>query len=202
MKRIAKITRKTTETEIAIELNLDGVGRAEINSGFKFMDHMLSLLARHSDVDLKVKASGDLTHHIIEDIGIALGNSFEQAFGDKKGINRYGAALIPMDEALARCAIDFCGRKTLVLDLNLNECNIEDVAVEDVKHFFNSFAENAKITLHLQVLYGEDQHHKVEAAFKAIARAINEAKKDRFKRNSFNERYSLIQFLKLMTSFL
>ena len=177
MKRIAKITRKTTETEIAIELNLDGVGRAEISSGFKFMDHMLSLLARHSGVDLKVKASGDLTHHIIEDIGIVLGNCFEQAFGDKKGINRYGAALIPMDEALARCAIDFCGRKALVLDLKLNECNIEDVAVEDVKHFFNSFAENAKINLHLHVLYGEDQHHKVEAAFKAIARAINEAKK-------------------------
>ena len=178
MERKAEITRKTAETEISIELNLDGSGICEIDTGFKFMDHMLTLLTRHSRIDLKLKAIGDLTHHIIEDIGIALGECFSKALGDKKGINRYGSALIPMDEALAQCAIDFSGRKTLVLNLNLKEeYNIEDVAVEDIKHFFNSFSENTKMNLHLHVLYGEDQHHVVEAAFKALAWAIKKAKR-------------------------
>ena len=176
MKRIVKKTRKTTETNISIELNLDGTGKYEIETGFKFLDHMLVLLTKHSGIDLKVKASGDLTHHIIEDIGILLGECFLNALGDKKGINRYGSAHIPMDDSLARCVIDFCGRKALVLQLDLNEeCNIEDVAVEDIRHFFNSFAENAKMNLHLHILYGEDQHHKVEAAFKALAWAIKGA---------------------------
>ncbi|MFX1317127.1 MAG: imidazoleglycerol-phosphate dehydratase HisB [Promethearchaeota archaeon] len=175
MKRNAKLTRETAETNIKIDLNLDGSGEYEIDTGFKFMDHMLKILAKHSQINLFVNASGDLTHHIIEDLGIVLGECFLKALGDKKGINRYGSALIPMDESLVRCAIDICGRKSLILDLNLNECNIEDVATEDINHFFNSFAENAKINLHLKVLYGKDQHHKVEAAFKALARSIKEA---------------------------
>jgi len=176
MERNAKVSRKTSETDISIELNLDGSGKSEINTGFKFMDHMLVLLTRHSGIDLTVKASGDLTHHIIEDIGISLGEAFIRALGDKKGINRYGYYYIPMDETLARCVLDFSGRKALIIDLKLNdECDIEDVAVEDIRHFFNSLAENAKMNLHLLVLYGEDQHHKVEAAFKALARAIKEA---------------------------
>lgn len=176
MERTAQFSRKTAETEISVELNLDGSGQSEIKTPFKFLDHMLVLLTKHSGIDLKIKAIGDLTHHIIEDIGISLGECFIKALGDKKGINRYGAALIPMDDSLARCAIDFCGRKALVLDLKLNdECNIEDIAVEDIRHFFNSLAENAKMNLHLHVLYGEDQHHKVEAAFKALARSIKEA---------------------------
>jgi imidazoleglycerol-phosphate dehydratase len=153
MVRTAKVVRKTSETDITIELNLDGTGE-----------------------NLEVKATGDLTHHIIEDIGITLGESFHKALGDKKGINRYGFALVPMDETLARCALDFSGRKALILDLNLSECDIEDAAIEDIRHFFISFAENAKMNLHLHILYGEDQHHKVEAAFKALARAIKEAK--------------------------
>jgi imidazoleglycerol-phosphate dehydratase len=177
LNRIAKVSRKTSESEIEIEINLDGTGKYEIDTGFKFMDHMLSLLAKHSQSDLKIYATGDLTHHIVEDIGITLGDCFRKALGEKKGINRYGAALIPMDDSLARCVLDFSGRKTLILDLKLNECKIDDVAVEDVKHFFNSFAENAKINLHLHVLYGQDQHHKVEAIFKALARAIKQAKK-------------------------
>jgi imidazoleglycerol-phosphate dehydratase len=178
LERKAEITRKTAETNISIELNLDGSGKGEIDTGFKFMDHMLTLLTRHSRIDLKLKAIGDLTHHIIEDIGIALGECFSKALGDKKGINRYGSALIPMDEALAQCAIDFSGRKSLVLNLNLKEdYNIEDVAVEDIRHFFNSFSENTKMNLHLHVLYGEDQHHVVEAAFKALAWAIKKAKR-------------------------
>ncbi|MFX0070669.1 MAG: imidazoleglycerol-phosphate dehydratase HisB [Candidatus Hermodarchaeota archaeon] len=176
MNRIAQLTRKTKETDVAVSLNLDGSGTSEIDTSFNFMDHMLTLFTRHSGIDLEVKASGDLTHHIIEDVGILLGESFIQALGDKKGINRYGSALIPMDDALARCAIDFSGRKALVLNLKLNdECDIEDVAVEDVRHFFNSFSENAKMNLHLHVLYGEDQHHKVEAAFKALAKSVKEA---------------------------
>ena len=177
MVRTAEITRKTSETEITVELNLDVTGISEINTGFKFMDHMLGLLSRHSNIDIKLNATGDLTHHIVEDIGISLGECFHKALGDKKGINRYGSALIPMDEALARCVLDFSGRTALILDLDLKDCDIEDVAVEDIKHFLNSLAENAKMNLHIHVLYGEDQHHKVEAVFKALARAIKKAKK-------------------------
>lgn len=177
MERTAKITRKTNETEIAVELNLDGSGKSEINTGFKFMDHMIRLLSSHSNTDIKLIAHGDLTHHIIEDIGISLGECFQKALGDKKGINRYGFALVPMDDALARCVVDFSGRKALILDLSLKECDIEDVAVEDVIHFFNSFAENAKMNLHIHILYGKDQHHKIEAVFKALALAIKKAKK-------------------------
>ncbi len=175
MKRTSKVTRKTAETSVLIELNIDGSGYSEIDTGYKFIDHMLTLLTKHSGIDLKVTASGDLTHHIIEDVGIVLGECFEKAIGDKKGINRYGFSFVPMDESLARCVVDFSGRKSLILDLKLSDCNIEDVAVEDVKHFFNSFAENARMNLHLAVLYGEDQHHKIEAAFKAFARAIKSA---------------------------
>jgi len=176
MERKSDILRETTETSIKINLNLDGSGKSDITTGFKFIDHMLVLLTRHSGIDLKLNASGDLTHHIIEDIGISLGEAFIKALGDKKGINRYGYAYIPMDDALARCVLDFSGRKSLILDLKLNEdCDIEDVAVEDIRHFLNSFTENAKMNLHLHVLYGEDQHHKVEASFKALAKAIKEA---------------------------
>ncbi len=177
MERTAKVTRKTSETEVIIELNLDGSGKNQIDTKIKFMDHMLDLFAKHSNVNLNIKAFGDLTHHLVEDIGITLGECFQKALGDKLGINRYGSALIPMDETLARCVLDFSGRKSLILDLKLNECDIEDVAIEDIRHFLNSFAENAKMNLHLHVLYGEDQHHKVEAAFKALARAIRQAKK-------------------------
>jgi len=175
LERNVKLSRKTNETDISIELNLDGKGTYEIDTGFKFIDHMLKVFSKHAKLDLKVKAIGDLTHHIIEDIGIVLGQCFLKALSDKRGINRYGFALIPMDESLARCALDFSGRKTLVLDLKLTECNIEDVAVEDVYHFLNSFAENARMNLHLQILYGKDQHHKVEASFKALAQAIKVA---------------------------
>ena len=176
MVRTAKVMIKTSETEISIELNLDGSGENKIDTSVKFLDHMLRLLAKHSNCNLEIRAQGDLTHHIVEDIGIALGECFQKALGDKKGINRYGSALIPMDETLARCVLDFSGRQALILNLNLNECEIEDVAVEDITHFFTSFAENAKMNLHLHILYGEDQHHKVEAAFKALARAIKQAK--------------------------
>ncbi len=174
-KRAAELSRKTKETQITIKIKLDGTGNSKINTSFKFMDHMLTLFSKHSLIDLEIESSGDLTHHVVEDIGIVLGSCLNEALGDKKGINRYGMAFIPMDDALARCVIDFSGRKALVLELDLNECNIEDVAVEDVYHFLNSFCENAKMNLHLHVLYGQDQHHKVEAAFKALARAVKDA---------------------------
>ncbi|MBY9007283.1 MAG: imidazoleglycerol-phosphate dehydratase HisB [Candidatus Lokiarchaeota archaeon] len=176
MDRTAEIKRKTSETNIIIKLNLDGSGKNDIDTGVKFLDHMLILLSKHSGIDLEIKASGDLTHHIVEDIGISLGQCIFKALGSKKGINRYGSALIPMDESLARCVIDFCGRKSLILDLKLIECNIEDIAIEDILHFFNSFAENAKMNLHLHIIYGQDQHHKIEAGFKALAKAIHQAK--------------------------
>ena len=176
MARIVNTRRKTAETDIEIKINLDGAGKGNINTGIKFLDHMLILLAKHSNVDIEIQAKGDLKHHLVEDIGIVLGGLFNNALLDKKGINRYGFAYIPMDEALARCVLDFSGRKALILDLQLNEeCNVEDMAVEDIHHFLNSFAENAKMNMHLHVLYGVDQHHKVEAAFKALARAIKKA---------------------------
>jgi imidazoleglycerol phosphate dehydratase HisB len=175
MNRTASVKRKTAETEVSVQLDLDGTGKFNISTGFKFINHMLATLTKHSGINLNVTASGDLTHHIIEDIGIVLGECFNKALGDKKGINRYGFALIPMDESLARCAIDFSGRKGFIVDLMLNECKIEDIAVEDVYHFLNSFAENAKMNLHLHILYGEDRHHKVEVAFKALAKSIKSA---------------------------
>ena len=176
MARIVNTRRKTAETDIEIKINLDGAGKGNINTGIKFLDHMLILLAKHSNVDIEIQAKGDLKHHLVEDIGIVLGGLFNNALLDKKGINRYGFAYIPMDEALARCVLDFSGRKALILDLQLNEeCNVEDMAVEDIHHFLNSFAENAKMNMHLHVLYGVDQHHKVEAAFKAVAKAIKKA---------------------------
>ena len=176
MARIVNTRRKTAETDIEIKINLDGAGKGNINTGIKFLDHMLMLLAKHSSVNVDIQAKGDLKHHLVEDVGITLGSLFNSALGDKKGINRYGFAYIPMDEALSRCVLDFSGRKALILDLQLNEeCDIEDIAVEDIRHFLNSFAENAKMNLHLHVLYGDDQHHKVEAAFKSLAKAIKEA---------------------------
>ena len=178
--RTASVERNTLETQISVSINLDGTGKAKFDTGVPFLEHMLDQIARHGLIDMDVYCKGDVQiddHHTVEDIGITLGKAFAQALGDKKGINRYGSALIPMDETLVRCVLDFSGRTTLILDLDLKDCNIEDVAVEDIKHFFNSFAENAKLNLHIHVLYGEDQHHKVEAVFKALARAIKKAKK-------------------------
>lgn len=175
MERTATRERVTKETSVNIELNLDGSGDSKIDTSVKFLDHMLILLAKHANIVLNISAKGDLTHHIVEDVAITLGECFLEALNDKKGINRYGSAFIPMDDSLARCVIDFSGRKALVLDLDLYECDIEDMAVEDVTHFFNSFAENAKMNLHLKLLYGDDQHHKVEAAFKALAHSIKMA---------------------------
>jgi imidazoleglycerol phosphate dehydratase HisB len=173
--RIQELKRKTLETDISLKLNLDGSGIAEISTGIKFFDHMLNLLTKHSNIDLNLKAKGDLNHHLVEDVGIALGVAFEKALGDKIGIERYGEATIPMDETLVQCALDFSGRIATVFQFKFMNELIEDLATEDVIHFMMSFAQNAKMNLHIHVIYGENDHHKCEGGFKSLARAIKKA---------------------------
>ncbi|MHA1651611.1 MAG: imidazoleglycerol-phosphate dehydratase HisB [Candidatus Helarchaeota archaeon] len=175
--RQVSLNRKTSETDIKIELNLDGIGEANIKTNIKFLTHMLTLLAKHSQIDLKLTAEGDLAHHIVEDVGILLGQALQQALGNKRGITRYGYAYIPMDEVLARCALDLGGRAYLVCNLQLTQKEVEDIPATLLLHFLDTFVKNAKINLHLEVLYGNDEHHKVEAAFKAMAHALKQAKR-------------------------
>lgn len=177
--RIAKIDRNTSETQILISLNLDGTGKTTIDTGIGFFDHMLNLFAFHGGFDLEVKASGDLyidDHHMIEDVGITLGECFNKALGDKKGINRYGNFFLPMDETLAQVTLDISGRSFLHFDCEFQREMIKDYSTEMTKEFFRAFAYNSKITLHARVLYGENDHHKIEALFKALGRALKEAK--------------------------
>jgi len=176
--RSAKIERKTGETEIFVELNLDGNGERSISTGIGFFDHMLDLFAKHGLFDLTVKCKGDLnidSHHTIEDIGIVLGEAFLQAIGDKKGIKRYGQRMLPMDETLCLCAVDFCGRPYFVMDAEFNNDKVNDFPTECVEDFFYSFATSAKINLQLKIFNGRNDHHKIEAMFKAFARAMREA---------------------------
>ena len=177
MERKFKLRRKTSETEIDIELNLDGTGKSEILTDFKFFNHILNVFAKHSQMDLKINAKGDLQHHILEDIGILLGECFNKAIGNKRGIKRYGWSLIPMDDALVMSTVDISGRFYSEIDLNTKETKIEDTEIANIYHFLNSFSENAKINLHLKVLYGKNSHHKLEAAFKSFAFSIRDAKK-------------------------
>lgn len=172
------INRKTNETDIIIELNLDGSGKTEINTGIGFLDHMLTLFGFHSGFDLKIKCSGDLnvdSHHTAEDIGIALGKAFMDAIGDKKGIERYGSMLLPMDEALSRVVVDISGRPHLVYNIDFNREMLGSMATEDFKEFFKGFVNNSLITLHVELLYGENDHHKIEAVFKGFGRALKSA---------------------------
>jgi len=173
--RRAKVERKTTEVNITLELNINGKGKSNIKTHIKFLDHLLTTLAKHSLFDLTVKAEGDLKHHISEDVALALGEALNQALADKKGIRRFGSAFVPMDEALARAAVDLSGRPYANLDLKLGQLKIEDLKTEDITHFLISFAQTAKLSLHLTVLYGTNEHHKIEAAIKALAIALREA---------------------------
>ncbi len=173
--RKAEIKRETKETNVEMKINLDGSGVYDIKTSINFLNHMLELFSRHSGIDLQLKATGDLEHHLVEDIGIVLGQSILQALDDKKGIRRYGDKTLPMDEALAKCAIDLGGRGYYTLDLKFNKVKIEDVNAEDLVHFFESVSLNAKMNLHITVEYGENEHHKSEAAFKAFAHAFKEA---------------------------
>jgi imidazoleglycerol-phosphate dehydratase len=175
--RTASITRKTSETDISVELNLDGSGTYRVATGIGFLDHMLEQLSRHSLIDLTVKASGDLhidQHHTTEeeDSGIAIGEALARALGDKRGITRYGQAYAPMDETLTRVALDISGRPFLVWKVALSGPRLGEWDTELIEHWFHSFAQAAGITLHVENLYGANMHHIVESCFKALARAL------------------------------
>ena len=176
--RSATITRKTSETDIAVSIALDGKGEAKIASGVGFLDHMLTLLARHALFDIHVTCKGDLEidqHHSVEDIGIALGQAFKQALGDKKGITRYAHSYLPMDETLSRVAVDVSGRPFLVFKTLFTREKIGDFDTELVREWFQAFAINAGITLHVETLYGENAHHIAESCYKGLARALRDA---------------------------
>jgi len=178
MTRAAAIERVTKETRIKLSLNVDGKGDAKICTSVPFLDHMLNLFARHGLFDLEVEASGDIDidfHHTVEDIGIVLGEAFKQALGDKKGIRRYGQATVPMDETLASVAIDISGRPYLVYHVTLPKIKIGEFDVELAREFFQAFANHCGLNLHINVMYGENVHHIIEACFKAIARAMDVA---------------------------
>jgi imidazoleglycerol-phosphate dehydratase len=176
--RRAEISRQTKETKVRVELNLDGTGRTEPRTGVGFFDHMLDLLGRHSLIDLSVEAEGDLqidAHHTVEDVGIVIGQAIEQALGDKRGIHRYGWAIVPMDESLAQVAIDLSGRPAFVFKVNFAGEAIGAFPTELVEEFFKSVAINARMNLHIHVPYGSNNHHIAEAIFKATARALRQA---------------------------
>ena len=176
--REGKIARSTKETEVAVAVNLDGAGRADVATGIGFLDHMRELLARHSRMDLSVTAKGDLhidQHHTTEDVGIVLGQAVRQALGDMRGITRYADVHLPMDEALTRVAIDISGRPVLVFRVEFPRDKIGEFDVDLVREFFQAFAANAGVTLHVETLYGDNSHHVAESCFKALARALRAA---------------------------
>jgi imidazoleglycerol-phosphate dehydratase len=178
MTRSAHIERVTNETRIRLELNVDGGGKGTICTSVPFLDHMLNLFARHGLFDLTVEASGDIDidfHHTVEDIGIVLGEAFKQALGDKKGIRRYGQATVPMDETLASVSIDISGRPYLVYHVTLPKVKIGDFDVELAREFFQAFVNHCGLNLHINVMYGDNVHHIIEACFKAVARAMDVA---------------------------
>ena len=176
--RTASLSRKTNETEITVTVGLDGTGVADIETGVGFFDHMLTQVARHGLIDLHVRAKGDLhidDHHTVEDVGIALGQCVRQALGDKRGITRYASAYLPMDEALTRCAVDISGRPFLVFRTAFHTPKIGSFDTQLVEEWFRAFAMNAGITLHVETLYGANDHHIAESCFKALARALGAA---------------------------
>jgi imidazoleglycerol-phosphate dehydratase len=178
VKRQATITRKTKETDISATVNLDGTGAYDISTGIGFLDHMLDLLARHSRIDLTIKAKGDLHidhHHTTEDVGIALGQAVKQALGDMKGITRYADVHVPMDEALTRVALDISGRPFLVFKAEFGRDKVGSFDTELVQEWFQAFAMNSGVTLHVATLYGTNDHHIAESCFKALARALRAA---------------------------
>lgn len=176
--RTGSVDRNTKETQISVSLNLDGTGTYDVSTGIGFLDHMLEQLSRHSLIDLTVKAQGDLHidfHHTTEDTGIAIGEAFAEALGDRKGITRYGAAYIPMDETLSRVALDISNRPYLIWRVDFTKPKLGDMDTELFKEWFQAFAQAAGITLHVENLYGENNHHIVESCYKGIARALRQA---------------------------
>jgi imidazoleglycerol-phosphate dehydratase len=178
MARKAEIYRKTTETEVSMELDLNGTGQGKISTTVAFMDHMLSLFARHGLVDLTIKSKGDTQvddHHLVEDIGICLGDAVKKALGDKKGIQRYGSAMIPMDESLCSLAMDISGRPYLIYNVEFKSKKSDKFDYSLLREFFKSFSDRSGITLHVNLLYGRNNHHIAEAIFKALALALRKA---------------------------
>ncbi|WP_071799057.1 imidazoleglycerol-phosphate dehydratase HisB [Natronohydrobacter thiooxidans] len=176
--RQARITRKTAETDITVTINLDGTGQYRCETGVGFFDHMLDQLARHSLIDMEIRATGDLhidDHHTVEDVGIALGQALVAALGDKRGIRRYGECHLPMDDAQIRCALDLSARPWLVWNVDFPTAKIGTFDTELVREFFQAFASHGGITLHIDQLHGINSHHIAEAAFKAVARALRAA---------------------------
>ncbi|WIF95505.1 imidazoleglycerol-phosphate dehydratase HisB [Caminicella sporogenes] len=176
--REAKIYRRTDETEVQISINIDGEGKADINTGIKFFDHMLKTMAKHGQFNLNVKCVGDLeidTHHTVEDIGIVLGKAIKKAIGSKEGIKRYGLAYTPMDESLSRIAIDMSGRSFLVYNVEFTREFVGDFETETLREFFLALTNNAELTLHINLLYGSNNHHIIESVFKGFGRAFKEA---------------------------
>ena len=176
--RTAKVQRKTNETDITIQINLDGKGEYDINTSIPFLDHMLNLFSFHGMMDLKIKATGDIEvdyHHLMEDLGITLGEVIKKTLGDKKGIRRYGLATIPMDESLATVVIDISGRPYLVYNVKPPKGSLKDLEISLFEDFFRALTTHAMITLHVNMEYGRDLHHIIEAVFKAFGRALREA---------------------------
>ena len=178
MSRTASITRKTGETDITVTINLDGTGKTDIDTGIGFFDHMLDAFGRHGLFDLEVKVKGDLSvdgHHSVEDTGIVLGQAIAKAVGDKKGIRRYGSMILPMDEACAMCAVDLCGRPYFVMDAEFTAPMVGEFDTQLVNEFFYSVSYSAMMNLHLKLFSGSNDHHKIEAMFKAFAKAMDQA---------------------------
>ena len=178
MKRISQINRKTNETNTILDIDLDGEGISNIQTNIGFFNHMIDLLAFHSNININLNADGDIDvcdHHLIEDVGIALGKCMNEALGERRGIKRYGTFFLPMDEALVMVSVDISGRSYLHFEWEFKRDNIGDFSTEMVKEFFRAVAFNAGITLHIRVLYGENDHHKIEGIFKAFGRALKEA---------------------------
>lgn len=178
MARTATVERSTKETQISVEVNLDGTGQYEVSTGIGFLDHMLEQLSRHSLMDLKVIAKGDLHidfHHTTEDTGLAIGNAVAQALGDRKGITRFGSALSPMDETLTRIALDLSGRPYFVWNVEFTKPKLGDMDTELFREWFQAFAQTSGMTLHIENLYGVNNHHIVESCYKGLARALREA---------------------------
>ena len=178
MTRKAHVKRETAETTIELDLTLDGTGQADIDTGVGFLDHLLAALTRHSGFDLVLRCSGDLEiddHHTVEDCGIALGTALDEALGDRRGITRFGSAYAPLDEALARAVVDISGRGGAFVDLDLRRESIGSLSTENIPHFLGSLARTAAITVHVDMLKGENDHHRAEAGFKALALALGQA---------------------------
>ena len=176
--RTASVERKTNETKVVVSLKIEGSGSAQVSTGVGFLDHMLTLFAKHGLFDLKIEAAGDLmvdNHHVIEDVAIVLGTAFKQALGDKKGINRYGFFTLPMDEALASVAVDLSGRSFCVFSAQFTRDCVNDFPTEMAEHFFDSFSRACECNLHARIECGKNDHHKIEALFKALGRAMRSA---------------------------